>query len=129
MVYLTPGENLFCCTHIGKKSLLLYSTTEENLFGCIPYRKKNLNLNNYAKIYFSAKSILLINQGPRWSSLVKNIEGEKSRGTITLTSRSISCSRSTAHVCTALFTSFAIYKVTADSGYIYSHCNGTEFLY
>jgi hypothetical protein len=56
---------LFFLSHIGKKSLPLYSTMEENLFCCIPYRKKNLKVNNCAKINFSAKSILLMNQDPR----------------------------------------------------------------
>jgi hypothetical protein len=64
-------------SHTGKNSLLLYPTAEENLF-----RKKNLN--NCTERNFSAKSILLMNQGPKWSSLMKKIEGKKSRGTIPL---------------------------------------------
>jgi hypothetical protein len=49
--------------HNGGKPLLLY-----------PISEKTLKVNNCAKINFSAKSILLMNQDPRWSSLeVKNL--------------------------------------------------------
>ncbi len=78
------GKNLFRCIPHWKKSLPVYPTTEENLFRYIPHRKKTWNLNNCAKFNFSAKSILLMNHGPRWSSLPKKLEGEKSRDTIPL---------------------------------------------
>jgi hypothetical protein len=53
----TPEENLFHCTHTGKKNssivshnggkpLSLYPPTEENLFFCIPQRKKTYKLKS-----------------------------------------------------------------------------------
>ncbi len=91
----TPEENLFHCTHTGKKTLPLYPTTEENLFRCIPQQRKTssvvshsgkklTNLNPCWRKNLSEKNFLLTNQGPRLSTLMKIIEGEKSRGPIPL---------------------------------------------
>jgi hypothetical protein len=84
-----PEIVLWCTvSHNGKKYLPLYPKTEENLFRCIQHQKKFKTLIT-ARKNFVAKSILLMNQGLRWSSLMKKIEGEKSRGTIPLRSFSV----------------------------------------
>ncbi len=85
-----PEIVLWCTvSHNGKKiSSVVSPKTEENLFRCIQHQKKFKTLIT-ARKNCVAKSILLMNQGLRWSSLMKKIEGEKSRGTIPLRSFSV----------------------------------------
>jgi hypothetical protein len=48
-----------------------------------------LNLNSFAKIIFLAKYILNMNQGPRWSCVMKKFACKKSGGTVPFRKRDI----------------------------------------
>ncbi len=88
-----PEIVLRCILHPRKISSVV-SHTGKNIFRLIPQSRKplplyptqgkNLKLKYCAKIKFSSKPILLMNQDPKWISLMKKIEGEKSRSTIPL---------------------------------------------
>jgi hypothetical protein len=104
-------------SHNEGKLLLLYPTKEENIFHCSPQRRKTspvvsdnggkpslLYPTTAKKLktlittpkFVSAKLFLPMNQGPRLSSLMKKIFGQKSRATVPL--RKIAANKVISHV-------------------------------